>query len=87
MSGGGIKTKIVEALGFNKTVVSTKTGAIGVDPDICGSKLYVCADKDWDGFTDLLIEATKNTSNISPKFFEVFSWKSVAQTMLNNLTK
>ncbi len=85
LSGGGIKTKIVEALGFNKTVVSTQTGAIGVDPDICGTKLYIAEDKDWDSFTKLAIEAIQNKSDVPPKFFEVFSWSAVAQTMLNNL--
>lgn len=86
LSGGGIKTKIVEALGFNKNVVSTQTGAIGVDPSICGTKLYIVDDLDWDGFVDKIIEAVEDTSTIPSHFFNVFSWKSVAQVIINNLT-
>jgi glycosyltransferase involved in cell wall biosynthesis len=86
LSGGGIKTKIVEALGFNKNVVSTQTGAIGVDATICGSKLYIVNDYDWDSFVDKIIEAVDDTSTIPSQFFNVFSWKSVAQVIINNLT-
>lgn len=82
-SGGGIKTKIVEALGFDKNVVSTKTGALGVNPDVCGSKLYIVKDNDWTGFVDKIIEAADDTSSISPEYFDIFSWKSVAKTMNN----
>ncbi len=84
-SGGGIKTKIVEALGFNKNVVSTRTGALGVDPSICGSKLYVVDDNDWSAFVDKIIEAAENETEISSEFFDVFSWKSVAHTMHSEL--
>lgn len=85
MSGGGIKTKIVEALGFNRNVVSTKTGAIGVDPAICGSKLYITEDKDWSGFVDKCIQAAENTTIIPQSFFKFFSWKAVASTMNDNM--
>lgn len=81
LSGGGIKTKIVEALGFNKNVVSTKTGAIGVDPKYCGSKLRIVQNNDWEAFVQQAIKASNDNSNIPASFFEVFSWKSIAKTM------
>jgi len=84
LSGGGIKTKIVEALGFNKNVVSTTTGAIGVDPNICGTKLRIVDDHDWDAFVDKAIESLDDKSTIPTQFFDVFSWKSVAQVIINN---
>ncbi|MBS1975585.1 MAG: glycosyltransferase family 4 protein, partial [Bacteroidetes bacterium] len=40
--GGGIKTKLVEALGYNLNAVSTENGAIGVDPEWSNRKLFVC---------------------------------------------
>ncbi|MDA3892326.1 MAG: glycosyltransferase family 4 protein [Salinivirgaceae bacterium] len=87
LNRGGIKIRIIEALGFNKNVVSTNTGAIGVDPEHCGTKLYIAADNNWDRFTEMLIEATKNNTSIPEKFFEYYSWKAVAQTMLNKIAK
>ncbi len=38
MDGGGIKTKLVEALGYNMNVVTTTSGAIGVPLSITGEK-------------------------------------------------
>lgn len=81
LSGGGIKTKIVEALGFNRNVVSTQSGAIGVDPEICGTKLYIADDKNWSDFVDKCIEASENSDTIPQTFFELFSWSAVANTM------
>ncbi len=43
-SGGGIKTKLVEALAYNLNAVSTENGAIGIDPGLCNGKLIVCPD-------------------------------------------
>ncbi len=41
IEGGGIKTKLVEALGHNLNAVSTHNGAIGVDPALCNGKLVI----------------------------------------------
>ncbi len=34
IDGGGIKTKIVEALGYDLSVISTKSGAIGIPEEV-----------------------------------------------------
>jgi len=39
MDGGGIKTKLVEALGYSMNVVTTTSGAIGVPLTITGEKI------------------------------------------------
>ncbi|WP_367389894.1 glycosyltransferase family 4 protein [Lewinella sp. LCG006] len=49
-TGGGVKTKLVEAVAYGKTVVSYQTGALGIDPKICGEKLRQVADNDYDAF-------------------------------------
>ena len=48
--GGGIKTKLVEALGYNLTAVSTKNGALGIDEKICNGKLLLSENNDWQAF-------------------------------------
>ncbi|HVZ96315.1 MAG TPA: glycosyltransferase family 4 protein, partial [Chitinophagaceae bacterium] len=53
--GGGIKTKLVEALGFNLNAVSTINGAIGVDQDRCNGKLLLSSNGDWQSFSDNMI--------------------------------
>lgn len=79
ISGGGIKTKLVEAIGYGKTAVSTVTGAFGVDVKFCGSKLLIVRDKDWDGFTMKILEATNVFDETPPSFYEHFYWDNIAR--------
>jgi glycosyl transferase family 1/glycosyl transferase family 4 len=72
--GGGIKTKLVEALGNNLNAVSTLNGAIGINPDWCNGKLLLCEDYDWDNFTGLIIKSSISKSDIPSIYFEHFYW-------------
>ena len=54
-SGGGIKTKMVEAIAFGTTVITTETGALGIHRDICGKKLVVVPDNSWNDFAQAII--------------------------------
>lgn len=77
-SGGGIKTKLVEALGYNLSVISTKSGAIGFDEEIAGEKLNIVEDNDWITFASSIV--TMNTKiQTSPAFFENFYWDNIAK--------
>ena len=75
--GGGIKTKLVEALGYNLNAVSTFNGAIGVDEEICNGKLFLCENLDWQGFADKMQIATQTNKSISPLFFQHFYWENI----------
>jgi glycosyltransferase involved in cell wall biosynthesis len=72
--GGGIKTKLVEALGNNLASVSVKNGAVGIDPAWCGGKLLVCADGDWEGFVELVMQARELRGDVPEEFFRRFYW-------------
>jgi hypothetical protein len=74
VEGGGIKTKLVEALGNNLTAVSVRNGAIGIDPAWCNGKLLICDNNDWEAFVDLILEAAKVKTVIPPVYFEHFYW-------------
>lgn len=77
IEGGGIKTKLVEALGYNMNVVTTQSGAIGVPESITGKKMFVAADNDWDNFAKAIMEADTNAA-IPTAFFEHFYWGNIA---------
>ncbi len=77
--GGGIKTKLVEALGYNLTAVSTKNGALGVDEKICNGKLLISENDDWPAFADKMIQAIDITQSISQEFFNHFYWDNIAK--------
>ena len=74
VEGGGIKTKLVEALGNNCNVVSTTNGAIGVDPALCNSKLFIVPDNDWDLFAEKAIIASNMMADVSDAYYKHFYW-------------
>jgi polysaccharide biosynthesis protein PslH len=72
--GGGIKTKLVEALGNNLNAVSTVNGAIGVDAEWCNNKLFICSNDEWNEFAALIIKASSYEANIDSIYFDHFYW-------------
>lgn len=76
--GGGIKTKLVEALSYNTNAVSTESGAIGVDPALCNGKLLLTAD-DLEGFAEAVVAAAHYRADLPPAFFSHFYWGNIAQ--------
>ena len=69
--GGGIKTKLVEALGYNLTAVSSLNRAIGVDPGLSPGKLLVADHADWEGFARMIRGGQFNRKYF-PGFFNHF---------------
>ncbi len=86
IEGGGIKTKVVEALGFNVSVVSTASGAIGIPQEIAGDKLKVIPDGEWELFAKAIMN-TKTESPIPDEFFEYFYWGNIAERAANVIKK
>lgn len=77
--GGGIKTKLVEALGYNLNAVSTFNGAIGVDENICNGKLFSCGNEDWKSFADNMEISLTCSNSILPAYFDHFYWQNIAE--------
>jgi hypothetical protein len=84
--GGGIKTKLVEALGNNLTAVSVRNGAMGIDPVWCAGKLLVCGDDEWETFVELIIKARAVVTDIPPVYFEHFYWGYTTQKAAEFIT-
>jgi glycosyltransferase involved in cell wall biosynthesis len=87
VDGGGIKTKIVEALGYDLSLVTTKSGAIGVPENITKNKMIVVADNDWKSFANAL-ETIDIDVSISQDYFNHFYWGNIAEkgaTVISNL--
>lgn len=85
-SGGGIKTKMIEALAMNTAVVSVKTGAAGVAAELCGNKLTIVPDNDWPQFTKTIITALQEPDSITPpSFYKTFSWRYIVEKVVQQL--
>jgi hypothetical protein len=76
IDGGGIKTKLVEALGYGLSVVSTKSGAIGIPLSVTGNKLYCIENTDWPGFAKAIAGADPGAA-IPSTFFDHFYWGNI----------
>jgi hypothetical protein len=79
MSGGGIKSKMVEAIGLGSTVVSTETGATGMLRTVCGEKLQLAADNDWDRFTSLVIEEASKETITPSAYYREYNWEQIVK--------
>lgn len=83
LSGGGIKTKMVEAIAYGATVISTETGATGINKAVCGSKLVLVPDGDWKAFTTAVIKAGSENSSPTPAaYYQQYHWEAIISTVL-----
>ncbi len=83
--GGGIKTKLVEALGYNLSCVSTVSGAIGVPLSVTNSKMKVVADDDKESFAQEIISGFKGHEQIDQSFYDYFQWDNIAERAVKKL--
>jgi glycosyltransferase involved in cell wall biosynthesis len=78
IDGGGIKTKVVEALGNDLSVISTQSGAIGIPSEITGHKMYLVENNDWTGFSNF-IKTINPAETIPIIYFDHFYWGKIAE--------
>lgn len=84
LSGGGIKTKLIDALSYNLTAISTKTGAFGVPSEVTGKKMVVCEDGDWTTFA-MSINFAKDSINTPELFYKSFNWHYIAMKAISSI--
>jgi len=88
LSGGGVKTKAIDTLGRGQTVISTTTGAEGINPGVCGKNLQVAPDHNWPAFVGLITKHFgQDKPQIPDSFFEVYSWPGIVSKLLEKLNE
>ena len=86
IEGGGIKTKIVEALGHNLSVISTQSGSIGIPSEVTGCKMLITEDYDWVEFSNA-IKTIDTSENTLAAFFDYFYWGNIAAKASSAITE
>ena len=87
LNNTGVKTKVLEAIANQCTVVSTVSGATGIYTNVCGSKLMTVTDGDWDTFTNEIVQVLRETPTQTPaRFFDVYLWSNIAQKAADEIT-
>lgn len=85
LTGGGIKTKAVEAIAYNCTVISTTLGAMGINRAVCDDCLQVVDDLAWDDFAQKTLTYLHKTTTTPQSFYEYYDWDHIAEKVMNIL--
>ncbi|GAA4333739.1 glycosyltransferase family 4 protein [Flaviaesturariibacter amylovorans] len=90
LSGGGVQTKVLDALAQHNTVVSFAFGAQGIDGSVAGGKLHCVPDGDWSAFAAAVEENLGRWGHTPDAFFERYGWEGITarvQERLNLLAR
>lgn len=78
--GSGIKTKLIDALAYDQTCISARSGAKGIPQEIAGEKLVLVDDYDWQGFADnMFTKGNRDLQSVPVAFYQFFSWDLITQ--------
>jgi polysaccharide biosynthesis protein PslH len=79
-SGGGVKTKVIEAISYNKSVVSYYTGSLGLYKEVCKNKLFITPDKDSETFVAEILRAINTPSDSTEEFYNEYYWGNIVKS-------
>jgi glycosyltransferase involved in cell wall biosynthesis len=85
LTGGGVKTKAVEALAYNKMVISPFSGSAGLEASVSGNNLLISQDNDWDSFCKDIEKAVNLQADIPEDFYELYYWGNIAKQVIHIL--
>jgi hypothetical protein len=86
VTGGGVKTKIIDAMSFGATVVSCKTGAAGINLSVCGEKIKIVPDNDAPAFAGTIINSAKETTITPGSYYQYYYWGNIVKRLQPNFT-
>ncbi|MFM9946689.1 MAG: glycosyltransferase family 4 protein [Saprospiraceae bacterium] len=78
VKGAGVKTKVLEAIALGKTVVSTESGAFGIQKQVCGDQLVVVADHDTPAFAEAVLQSLASKNQTTPAEFYAYYYRDNA---------
>ncbi|MFL5774422.1 MAG: glycosyltransferase family 4 protein, partial [Flavisolibacter sp.] len=74
----GVKTKVIEAIANNCSVVSTESGISGIAMETCANKIYTIKDHDWKKFAEIVLQQLSvQQPDTDDSFYEYYSWKKI----------
>lgn len=83
--GGGVKTKIIESISLGTPVLTSVTGAIGIDHNITGKYMNTIQDGAWEQWAPTIINLVHHTSfeqESLTKFFTHYNWEKIIERVL-----
>lgn len=86
ITGGGVKTKVIDAISFGVSVISCVTGAAGINLPACGNKIKIVDDSDAGAFVNAITTADISTSTPN-SYYDYYYWGNIIkriQPVFNN---
>jgi hypothetical protein len=70
-------------LSRSQVEISSKTGAEGINLDVCGDFLKIINDHEWNQFAEEIVLQLKRgkTGEIPVTFFETYSWPGIIENI------
>jgi glycosyltransferase involved in cell wall biosynthesis len=86
LKGGGIQTKILDALSYHLNVVCFEALTAGIPLNLCGDKLQTVPMNNWTAFTDKVKEIMYKDHTLTPSgFFSYFNIKNIVQNVITKI--
>lgn len=85
LSGGGVKTKMVEAIAYGTSVISTESGAIGIEKNVCGEKLTIVKDNEYTLFMEKIIDQSRLLITTPDEYYAYYNWSQIISNCLQKL--
>lgn len=83
--GGGIRTKTIEALAHNQTVISTQSSAHGINRELTDGKLVVVPDYQWPAFAEAMAGDLLLHQEVPAAFRDAHNWHNIVRDALLSL--
>ena len=83
--GGGVQTKNIDAISNHCTVVCFENMSAGLLLQVCGSKLQIAVENDWQGFVASTIKEMQQKEKTPDAFFAYFDWENNIKTLNERL--
>jgi polysaccharide biosynthesis protein PslH len=80
-AGGGVQTKIVDALAFYLNVVCFEGRQEGIEGAV--TKIFTAQKGNWTAFTDAISQALESRKPTPPDFFKQHDWNNIAAKAFN----
>jgi hypothetical protein len=84
-TGGGIQSKIIEALKCNLNVVCFKDQVDDQLTRVAGEKIFMSASGDYEGMVENIVLALHTTPQIRAAFFEYYDWSNIVRRLNEKL--
>jgi glycosyltransferase involved in cell wall biosynthesis len=81
VAGGGVKTKIVEAMGYGTTVISCISGAAGIEISVCGEKIKIVPDNDSAAFVTAIKQINNEQDKTPASYYNFYYWGNIVKKL------